>query len=88
MPWGERQHGSMGLVESYQELLRFNDFQHTVLFVKKYLMNKLDRNDDCPCDSGVSFKKCHRKIIFKLENCLPRGQINKDFTNIFLGGLI
>jgi len=87
-PWGERRHGPMGIAESYQELLKLNDFRHTVFFMGKFLMNNPDRNDDCPCDSGYSYKKCHRKTIIKLENCLPKGQLNYDFKNILLGGLM
>lgn len=86
MPWGERRHGSIGIVESYQELLKLNDFQQTILFIMEFTMNKIDRNDDCPCGSGFSFKKCHRKIIINLENSLPREQLANDFNNIIIGG--
>jgi hypothetical protein len=86
MPWGERKHGSLGLIESYQELLKLHNSQQVVLFIKKYIINRIDRNDNCPCGSGFSFKKCHRKIIINLENCLPKGQLTSDFDSILLGG--
>ena len=85
MPWGERQHGLIGIVESYQELLKLKDFQQTILLIKNFVMGKIDRNDDCPCNSGYSFKKCHRKIIIRLENSLPKGQLVYDFISISRG---
>ena len=85
MPWGERKHGPMGLVQSYQKLLKTKDPQHTILLMKKIIMNGIDRMDKCPCGSGLLFKKCHRTIITKLCNHLPKGQLNLDFMAI-LGG--
>ena len=85
MPWGERQHGPMGIVESYQELLNIKDLKHMTQFMIEFARNEIHRMQNCPCGSGLPFKKCHRKIIYKLENCLPKGQLIRDFISI-LGG--
>jgi hypothetical protein len=86
MPWGERSHGSIGLLESYQELMGLINSKETAFLITKFITNKIGRNDICPCGSGLSFKKCHRKIIFKLENSLPKEQLIHDFNHILLGG--
>lgn len=86
MPWGERKHGWPGLIESYQELLEIHDIQHTILFMGKYVMKQIHQKEECPCGSSLPFKKCHRKIITKLENGLPKDQLFSDFL-IILGVL-
>ena len=86
MPWGERRHGPMGLVESYQELLKLRSLKHTILFMIEFIRNGIHQKQSCPCGSGLSIKKCHGNTIIKLENCLPRGQLIRDFIYI-LGGL-
>lgn len=85
MPWGERSHGSTGIVESYQELLNLRGLKHAKQFMAEYIYNKIHQKQDCPCGSGLPFKRCHRNIIVKLENWLPKGQLIHDFIYI-LGG--
>ena len=86
MPWGERRHGSIGIIESYQELLNLRNIKHTIQFMVGFIKNEIHHKQDCPCGSGFSFKKCHRNLISKLENSLPQGQLIFDFI-ITLGGL-
>jgi hypothetical protein len=85
MPWGERNHGPMGLVQSYQEILNINDFDHTILFMIKFLRNEIYQRQECPCGSGLPFRKCHKTIINKIANRLPQGQIDADFRSILRG---
>jgi hypothetical protein len=85
MPWGERAHGLSGLLESYQELLNIKNWQCLLDFMYKYIRNELFQRQKCPCGSGLPFKKCHRNLIIRLENCLPNGQLSRDFINIFRG---
>jgi len=87
MPWGERQHGIKGLIESYQELLKLRGLNHTTQFMIEFIKNEIHHKQHCPCGSGLSFKRCHRNIIIDLENNLPKGQLICDFIAI-LGMLI
>jgi len=84
MPWGERQHGPKGIIESYQELLRLNDPQKAIYFLGMFIMNKIYNRGECPCGSGLQFRKCHKTIITKLTNRLPMEYIIRDFE-IILG---
>ena len=86
LPWGERSHGIIGLIESYQELLKLKNLQHTIRFMTEFIKNKIHHNQSCPCESGLPFKKCHRNTIQELEYNLPKGQLIHDFLFI-LGGL-
>jgi hypothetical protein len=86
MPWGERSHGGRGLLESYQELLQISDQQCVIIFMVKFVKNEIYQKQECPCGSGLPFKKCHRNILFQLQNYLPKGQMILDFIKI-IGGL-
>ena len=35
-----------------------------------YKNEKIGRNNPCPCDSGLKYKKCHLNIVNILSNCL------------------
>jgi hypothetical protein len=86
MPWGERTHWLIGLLESYQELLNIKEKQYVLPFMYRYVRNELFQWQECPCGSGLPFKKCHRNLLNRLENRLPKGQLVHDFINI-IGGL-
>jgi hypothetical protein len=87
MPWGERKHGILGLVESYKDLLKLKNCKHTIQFMVEFIKNEIHHRKDCPCGSGLSLKRCHGNIILELEHNLPRGQLIHDFIFI-LGGLL
>jgi hypothetical protein len=83
MLWGERAHGLLGLLESYQELLNIKDKQYVLPFMYKYIRNELFSRQECPCGTKLPFRKCHRKIMHRLENHLPKELLRNDFREIF-----
>ena len=82
MPWGERQHGPVGIIESYQYLFKLENPQQTIYFLKKFLMNEIDNRGECPCGSGLPFRKCHKTVVMKVTNRLPMDYIIHDLLNI------
>jgi len=86
MPWGEREHGPMGLVESYQDLLKLKDIRHTIYFMLEYIENEIHHKENCPCGSGRLYRKCHRNTVLKFENSFPQQrQLIHDFIFILRG---
>jgi hypothetical protein len=85
MPWGERSHGILGLLESYQELLKINGKRRVIPFMIKFVKNEIYQWQECPCGSGLPFKKCHRNITIQVQNYLPKGQMALDFIDIIRG---
>lgn len=62
-PNGERNHGIIGIVESYQDLLHAKDLFETYKFMK-YIKEKPYRgHHDCPCGSELPIRKCHGERI-------------------------
>jgi len=82
MPWGEREHGILGLIESYRDLLKLNDIRHTISFMRGFVNNKIHNKEYCPCGSGRLFRKCHGNIVYKYECSLPKDQLIRDFIFI------
>ena len=82
MPWGERKHGSMGIIESYQELLNLTSSKHTIRFMDNFIYNRFHFRLECPCGSGLAYRRCHEKTINNLEMILPKKQLINDFLCI------
>jgi len=85
MPWGERQHGPKGIIESYQDLLKVESPRHTIHFLGKLIMGGIGKNDDCPCGSGLTFRKCHKSKVDRLSNRLPNEHLLHDLMIILKG---
>lgn len=58
--YDEYDHGSMGIVQSYQDILGVNDVKSIGRLMLQRLQNKkLSIRDLCYCNSGQSIKKCN-----------------------------
>lgn len=50
-------------------------------------MQKVGRNDPCPCGSGKKFKKCcelkkHRKLSAEIVTAAPQSQQTRDTSKV------
>lgn len=88
-PFGERSHGTLGILESFKELFDLeNDKQAYFLIVqlsrRKYRrifdFNKKIKNKKCPCGSGKNIYSCHLVGMRTLETVNKKHK--KDFKNI------
>ena len=58
--YSEYDHGSMGVVQSYQDILEITDIKSIGRLILQRLQNKkLSIRDLCYCNSGQSLKKCN-----------------------------
>lgn len=58
--YSEYDHGSMGVVQSYQDILSITDIKRIGRLILQRLQNKkLSIRDLCYCNSGQSLKNCH-----------------------------
>ena len=83
MPWGEYEHGAIGLLKSYQKLFKLTNPKNIIYFLKRIVFDNLSRMDDCPCGSGIPFKKCHYKIVINFINKLSKEHLMHDYKFIF-----
>lgn len=65
LPYGERPHGVLGIIDFYKEILGISDIR-TILDFLKVLASGSFREHQCICKSGKRTRNCHGKIIKKL----------------------
>lgn len=80
-PFGERQHGATGILESYQGYFNVKDFE-TAKRLLHYLskMKRYSRNKWCPCKSGMRMRKCHGENIKKIIGVSKRDRFRNDYN--------
>lgn len=85
MPWGERRHGWIGICESYQELLKINNQENVIPFVKRLALNNINQREICPCGSGIPYRNCHKKIVNRAFLHYNRNDFISDYHDIISG---
>jgi hypothetical protein len=71
--FGERAHGTQGMVDAYAEALGITANIGTVLRYLKSLATKPRGHLECPCGSGVILRKCHQQQLHQLYARLKPG---------------
>lgn len=64
-PFGEREHGSRGLLEYYKEKWDVDD-QQFIKLVKIVIKNNYRGHINCVCHSKLKLRKCHGKFILPI----------------------
>lgn len=77
----EYAHYSAGIKEFYEELLGTTDFDVWRTFFDAVFVNKIGRNDPCPCSNGKKYKHCHQPVGEKMKT-IGREQVEKDFKEL------
>ena len=64
-PFGERSHGILGIIQTYQDLLRTKEEVETYKLMH-FIQDRAYRgHHPCPCDSGKSLRKCHGQAMLR-----------------------
>lgn len=64
-PFGERAHGSTGVLQTYQEFLNAKDIYET-LKLMRYIKNQTYRGYlQCPCGSEILLRLCHGQAMLR-----------------------
>jgi hypothetical protein len=71
--FGERAHGTEGIVEAYSEALGIPANAETILRYLKSLAAKPRGHLKCPCGSGVILRNCHQQQLHELYARLKPG---------------
>ncbi len=61
MPFGERSHGGLGILEFYCEYFELKDFEAARKLLKLLATGSYRREKTCPCGSGRRLRSCHGK---------------------------
>jgi hypothetical protein len=79
----EYSHGTLGLVEFYQNLLNTKDTNQIVRLLTFILNNKKpDRTNVCFCGSNQKFRHCHKEAFEKI-NLIGEELVKSNLTSMF-----
>ena len=66
-PGKQRGHGDAGYVEFVQELLDGDQHLFNALVPTFANRSHVQRNDPCPCGSGIKYKRCHMCVVEEIS---------------------
>lgn len=62
-PFGERRHGYIGVIESYQDMLKTSDGSETLRMMVAIASRPYRGHLLCPCNSGRKIRNCHGEAM-------------------------
>jgi hypothetical protein len=71
-PYGERNHGRPGLIQSYGEMLGITDEAAIPDYLDCLSHQRIKGHWNCPCGSGRRLRDCHIKDLKTLQRRIPR----------------
>jgi len=66
MPYGELSHGTLGILEYYEDLFDMKDRRRIVRMIQILAEDNYRGHDRCPCGSGKRLRSCHGKVLREL----------------------
>lgn len=82
VPYGDRKHGSAGILEFYKDYFDLFDDKKALSLLKYMSLNKYRGHDLCPCNSGYKIRKCHGMKILRLLEIVGKDKVSKDWWGI------
>lgn len=76
LPFGELEHGHIGIIQCYEDEFQTNDVYLIIDFLSILAQYDFPGFSDCPCQSGKKLWKCHGNKILELKNI----QMPDDFA--------
>lgn len=67
LPYGELDHGAMGILNYYKELLQIDSAECCIRFLYILASQKYRGHLLCPCNSGNILRKCHGPMLLNLQ---------------------
>ncbi|MDP1769667.1 MAG: hypothetical protein Q8L74_12825 [Nitrospirota bacterium] len=78
-PFGQRSHGSAGILEYYAELLGMSEVTVILGYLEYLSRPTLKGHWPCPCKSGKRIRDCHRHQINELRTKISRKLAEKSY---------
>jgi hypothetical protein len=69
--FGQRSHGAIGILESYEELIGSQDVTTVLRYLEVLSRPKLRPRSPCPCGSGKAISACHMRSLAELRGNVP-----------------
>lgn len=78
VPYGERKHGTLGIIQFYSEFLKLYNKKDIYAVLNAIKHNNINESSKCPCGSYKKIRKCHLNEI----NILKKLDITSDLMEI------
>jgi len=82
MPFGERRHGFIGMMDYYCEVFEVGDIKPAFSLLVCLFSDNLKGHIQCPCQSGKRYRDCHRERIHKLKTSGLYERYKHDYIKI------
>ena len=82
LPFGEHQHGIIGLMDYYCKLFEISDKKTAFTMLSCLFTDSLKGHILCPCESGKRYRNCHRDRIEALKSSKLFEKYRSDFEFI------
>lgn len=81
-PFGDRAHGSFGIMQFYMEMFDVDNASQALDIIRFIEIGNYRGHLPCPCGSGVKLRNCHGEQLFEIINGEKRGVILKDWDKV------
>lgn len=82
-PFGERPHGTLGIVQTYREVFKESDDALILKYIKYIATDNYRGHLPCPCGSGKRTRSCHGKMFLQILNDKKlKSIITEDYITI------
>jgi hypothetical protein len=82
LPFGERRHGGLGLLDYYCELFETSNVKEAFALLDCLVKRNLKGHIQCPCQSGMRYRNCHRQRINELKEAGLFERYKADYNAI------
>jgi len=79
-PFGDRSHGSEGIIEFYKDYFKLEDIDIAFLFLEYMSLKKYRGHNLCLCGSGKKLRNCHGIKAIDLMKKVRIGNISNDYN--------
>lgn len=78
MPFGERSHDHVGILESYRDIFKSDNGSEALRIMVSIVTRPYRGHQPCPCSSGRKIRNCHGEIMLDFYNDDRKLRILRD----------
>jgi len=82
MPFNERRHGGLGILEFYCEYFELTDFEAARKLLKLLAKGRYRREKTCPCGSGRRLRSCHGAKFLEIMKMQTTDAFSNEYRQV------
>lgn len=83
-PFGDREHGLIGVIDSYCDIMGISDYKIAIALLNDIATDKYIYRGhlNCPCGSGLKARNCHPGLVNLFKDHEVFEQVKKDISDM------